>query len=78
MDHKLITNEPGEESDEAEQEQTEMIHRANTETKTLFMGIESSVGQDTNRTMDDMSVDERLNTDRLPLIADDNAEEGQE
>ena len=44
MDHKLITDEPGEESDEAEQEQTEMIHRANTETKTLFMGIESSVG----------------------------------
>ena len=43
-------------SSDEEDKQTEMIHRANTETRTLFRGVASSVGQDSIVTMSDTSM----------------------
>lgn len=53
-DANLIVDDMGD--SDATDEQTEMIHRANTETRTLFRGVASSVGQDSQATMSDLSM----------------------
>ena len=54
-----------------------MIHRANTETKTLFHGVESSRGGYTDQSMMDDDVSEAALTDRhmLTQVEQDEADE---
>ena len=50
-DDTLLEEDDEEDSEDEQLQIHEMIHRANTETKTLFHGVESSVGNNSAREM---------------------------
>ena len=71
-DDTLLEEDDEEDSEDEQLQIHEMIHRANTETKTLFHGVESSVGNNSAREMS--FIDDQMSdrpTDRDNLVTHD-------